>query len=393
MDGMGERVRAGRTGGVTRMPNVSRNLGETVVPMHVSVIVSSTQRRGAEVFAESVGEGLSTAGWKVDLFSLSDRPADTDGVAAVPLSRVRPDELGRLDRGIVAALRTALRASAPDVVLANGSSTLQYSVAAVRTMRSRPKLAYASIGEPLYWAADWRRQLTYRFMLGMVDRVFSVSSRTAEQLTTTLGVRPERLRVLPTGVSDRFLTLEHRPSDGPLRVLWIGSLSGEKDPLAALDVIGKTAASVPVELTMAGDGPLRDQVMRRSDELALKVNLVGVVSDVTPLYTNADVLLLTSKTEGLPGVVLEAAAASLPVVGFDVGGVSEAVVDGATGFLIADRRIDDAAGALIALAGDDESRRAMGMAGRGLVAEHFTLDSAVARYDWALRELLEESTS
>lgn len=358
--------------------------------MRLTIVVSSTQRRGAEVFAESIGNGLAAGGWDVDFVALADRPAGLDGVAAAALSPFEPARLPRLDVGIVRRLRTRVRTRRPDVVLANGSSTLQYCLAAVRTTPNRPRLAYASVGEPLYWAADPRRQITYRLMLGMVDRVFAVSSRTAEQLTGSLGVRPERLRVLPTGVPARYLGIERERHDGPLRVLWVGSLSHEKDPLAAVEVLANAADSIPLEAVMVGDGPLRSDVAQRANELGVALELPGVVSDVAPLYARADVLLLTSRTEGLPGVILEASAAGLPVVAFDVGGVSEALVDGRTAVLVPDRRTESAARAVVSLGIDPERRASMAAAGRELVAEHFTLDAAVARYDLALKELMRE---
>jgi glycosyltransferase involved in cell wall biosynthesis len=131
---------------------------------------------------------------------------------------------------------------------------------------------------------------------------------------------------------------------------------------------------------------LRHTVSREGlDEV---VEFVGSVEDVRPHLAWADVLVLTSKTEGFPGAVLEAAAARVPTVGFDVGGTNEGIIDGTTGVLIEPG--DEAAfvEALDRLASDPALRRRLGENGRDLVAKQFTLEQAVANHDRLLKEAL-----
>ena len=135
-------------------------------------------------------------------------------------------------------------------------------------------------------------------------------------------------------------------------MLFLGSLTAEKDPLAALDAVERAGRSVPVRMRVVGGGA-QERVLGEKVErcgLGAEVELVGVVADVLPHLEWADVLILTSATEGLPGAVLEAAFAGLPTVGFDVGGVSEAVIDGSTGRLVARGDIDALSAVLVELA-------------------------------------------
>jgi glycosyltransferase involved in cell wall biosynthesis len=94
----------------------------------------------------------------------------------------------------------------------------------------------------------------------------------------------------------------------------------------------------------------------------------------------ADVLILPSKTEGLPGVVLEAAAAGVPSVASRVGGTEEAIIDGETGYLIAAGDVDGFAQALGVIAGDPLRGRTLGEAARKLAAERFRLQDSVEEF-------------
>jgi glycosyltransferase involved in cell wall biosynthesis len=100
------------------------------------------------------------------------------------------------------------------------------------------------------------------------------------------------------------------------KVLWIGRLERQKDPLLALDVL---AATKTLHLTMLGEGSLRPAVERRIHALGLKdrVTLHGHVAAIEPFLAPADALLITSRYEGGPAVAVEALAQGLPVISTD----------------------------------------------------------------------------
>lgn len=111
---------------------------------------------------------------------------------------------------------------------------------------------------------------------------------------------------------------------------WVGRLSQEKDPEHALHAFA--ALSRSAHLCFVGDGPLRHAVEEaiRARGLQARVHLVGAVPNAAELLTAFDVLLLSSRTEGTPMVVLEAATQGIPIVATAVGGVPDLVgTDGA----------------------------------------------------------------
>lgn len=347
----------------------------------LAVVVSSDRRRGAEVFGEALAGGIRERGWEAQLFSLASS-AGGPRVETTPLSTIAPDQLGKLDLSVVRRLRGEIKDYAPDVVLANGAATMQYAVAGLRLMPQRPRLVYASIGEPMYWIRNGRHRAVRAGILRGVDRVLSVSETTARQLVDHLGVPAEKVRIAPTGVPPRFFDVTPEPPAADLRVVFIGNLSQEKDPLAALDVVAAARAEAPVVLRYLGAGPLQSALERAIVERKLggAVQVMGSVADVLPHLAWADVLLLTSKTEGLPGVPLEAGAAGVPSVVYAAGGAAETVRDGETGRVVAKGDVAAAAAALVDLAGDPAKRRAWGDSARRMVEECFTLDASVARY-------------
>jgi glycosyltransferase involved in cell wall biosynthesis len=350
-------------------------------PPRLAVVVSSDRRRGAEVFGEALAGGLRDRGWDVELFSLTTA-GDGPRVQATPLSATRPDELGRLDRAVVTALRRRIGEQAPDLVMANGASTMQYAVAALAFKRARPPLIYVSIGEPMHWIRSPRHRMLRTLILKGVDRVLSVSAVTARQLVDHLGVPAHKVRVAPTGVPARFFEASPRPREGALRVVFVGNLSAEKGPVEAVEVVARAREKADVRLRMLGDGPLRADVERTVAARGLDdtVEVLGSVSDVVPHLEWADVLILTSQTEGLPGVPLEAGAAGVPSVVFAAGGAEETVEDGVTGRVVPVGDVGGAVAALVELAGDAALCRRWGDAARAMVAERFTLDHAVNRY-------------
>lgn len=260
-------------------------------------------------------------------------------------------------------------------------------------IRRASHLVYYAIGEPRYWLRSRLALYRNRGLLNRVDRVLAVSKMTAEQLVEIAPKLAGRVTVAPTGVDDHYFEVrEPQPKDGhdSLRACWIGSLSAEKDPLLALQGV---AGATGTRIRFVGDGPLRPQLEAGVAELAMddRVELAGAVDDVRPHLAWADVTLLTSETEGLPGVILESAAAATPAIGVAVGGVAEAIEDGVTGFVV-DRDSRSVAVALSRLHADRGLLDSMGEAARKRALREFRIESAVDRIAEALEGLDSDPT-
>jgi glycosyltransferase involved in cell wall biosynthesis len=171
-----------------------------------------------------------------------------------------------------------------------------------------------------------------------------------------------------------------RPLGDPVRVLSVGRLDREKNPLLLADVLarlggggGDGPGDRDWQLDVVGDGPMRGELEARLAALGQqdRADLKGYVpidGGLLELYRGADVFLHVSWTEGLPQVLFEAFAAGLPVVATDVGGVAAAVGDAV--LLIPAGDADAAVAALRRVADEPELRERLVRAGAALVREH-----------------------
>src|SRR5262249_23568641 len=149
-------------------------------------------------------------------------------------------------------------------------------------------------------------------------------------------------------------------------VISAGRLSPEKgfgDLIDAARLIG--SANPEVRFAIFGEGRLRADLEQRIAAAGVqeKFILPGFRDDLDRLLPGADVFVLPSYTEGLPNVILEASAASVPVVATAVGGTPEVVRHGETGYLVPPRRPEMLAEHIGILLRDESLRRRMGQAG------------------------------
>ena len=172
----------------------------------------------------------------------------------------------------------------------------------------------------------------------------------------------------------------------PPTVLAVGRLHAQKRFDVLIDATPAVAEQIRggLRVLIAGDGPLRDQLVRRARDLDAPVTFLGARSDVEALMTLADVVALPSDWEARPLVAQEALRAGVPLVATDVGGVRDLV--GEAGVLV--RPADPAALAagLLRVLEDEDVRRGLRDAGPARAAQWPTVEQMV---DMVLGEYLE----
>jgi glycosyltransferase involved in cell wall biosynthesis len=154
-------------------------------------------------------------------------------------------------------------------------------------------------------------------------------------------------------------------------------------------------AQVPGEarLKLVGDGETMPAAKKLAEDLGIRdrVEFKGARGDVPEILAQTDIFVLASKTETLPISILEAMRAGLPVIASDVGGVSEEVLDGETGFLVASGSVEELSAALQRLLADKELRIAMGRAGRKRFERFFQSDGMIERTSALYEQVLAET--
>lgn len=204
--------------------------------------------------------------------------------------------------------------------------------------------------------------------------------------------RPEQVHVIRNGIKELPSIQRERTWSGRdnVRLVMVGRFASQKDHSLLLQAIA--AIDAPLSVGLIGDGPSRCSVQALAEELGLRDSVVflGLRDDVPNILARANIFTLISKWEGFPISILEAMRAGLPVVASDVGGVSEAVVDGETGFLVPRGDVAALRQRLQQLIVDPELRERMGKAGRQRFEALFTVDRMLEQTLHVYEEVLGE---
>jgi glycosyltransferase involved in cell wall biosynthesis len=176
----------------------------------------------------------------------------------------------------------------------------------------------------------------------------------------------------------------------------IANFKPQKSPLDFVEAARLARLRDPrLRFFIAGDGVLRPAVERAIAEADLGgvVHLLGWRDDVPELLAAMDIFLLTSLFEGLPRVVLQAMAASVPVVATDTGGVAEVVVDAETGRLVPPGNPGATAEAIVALSRDAVARRRLATAAKARLGDEFDSAQMVRELEHLYDEVLGRAPS
>jgi glycosyltransferase involved in cell wall biosynthesis len=211
--------------------------------------------------------------------------------------------------------------------------------------------------------------------------IIAANSRLAIDQAIARGVPRSRLYFLPNVVDTQRFKPDGRSAERPLTLLAVGRLTKQKRFDRFVSALGRLRAELNVEVRGWIVGPTQDQAIRKELEAqAARLGLfpeglqfLGGVSDMAPLYQQADLCVLTSDFEGTPNVLLEAMASGLPVVATKVGGVPEIVQHGATGFVVGREDMEGLVAALVQLVSNAPQRTEMGCRAREYVEEKHSL--------------------
>jgi glycosyltransferase involved in cell wall biosynthesis len=293
-----------------------------------------------------------------------------------------------------------IRTWRPDIVTAHGGESFKCAI--FGAARRPVPIVYRRIGAVFPWIRTAPRRAAHGLMIRKASRIVAVGEAIREETIRVFHASPARVVSIPNAVdASRLRSTTTRevmrsvlgiPLSAPV-VLSLGALSWEKDPLGHIDVVRRVARSLPgIVYMIAGEGPLRAESEAAVRRLGLvhKVHFLGSRSDVGDLLAAADVLLLASKTEGMPGCVIEAGMASVPVVSYAVGGIPEVVAHGVTGMLARGGDADALVNGLVRLLGDRDQRHLMGAAARERCLDRFDIGPVATKWLSVYEEVLDQ---
>ena len=310
-------------------------------------------RRGAQIFLQELKQRFSQDGHQVRRIFLYEEK----NYELLPLDEcdlVMPfrddhffEKIPTVHPLLVYKLGKAIKAFSPDIILCNGSRTLKY--AAVLKMcfpGISAKWIYRVIDSAIYWNKRSLTQFYYRhFVIPAMDGAVGVSQKSLEEMIAHYGFKKPSVcipRAIDVDHFAQYIPNENARENAGIRkdaflLLFLGNFTTQKRPDRFVQIIHDLRNDIPnIHALMVGDGPLRSAVQEQVMQLDIqgKITLAGYQRDVRPWLAMSDVLLLTSDTEGMPGVVLEAAAMKVPSISGNVGGVGEFIQNGYNGLLV-----------------------------------------------------------
>nr|WP_255749044.1 glycosyltransferase family 4 protein [Gramella crocea] len=344
-------------------------------------MVTKRQYRGAEVFAANLSDELIKLGHEIIFAGLYLNDSEVLRVEKGKNIDLSNDKSLLSSLQLIKNLVKLINSEKPDVIQCNGSDTLKFTVAASFFTR-KTHITYRNISTISKWIDSSLKLNFYKTLFKKVDHVTSVGSESIQDLIETLDYPQEQTSVIRRGIPVKSLSpedLSYLKSElgffsNEKIVMHIGNFSPEKNHNFLLDIFSDIKKSFShIKLVCVGEGEtyqdIKEKIKKRNLEDTIK--LLGFRKDISELLTQAHCLVLASKIEGVPGVILEAASQKVPSVATNVGGVSEVIIDNETGFIIDDFNKNEFKMRVISLLSDEKLKNRMGENAFRLVERDF----------------------
>lgn len=339
--------------------------------------------------------------------------AEENGVAPIYLAELSR-ELSPKDLISVVKIFRELRQLEPDIVhthtakagAVGRTAAFLYKYLTLETFVGRPRRVkkvhtfHGHVFHSYYGKFKTRIFILIEKLLARTtDRIIVISEQQLEEIAGKFKIgRREQFVVIPLGIESIEMNVESKTSlreefsipEDRLIAGFIGRLTEIKN----LDLLLETASlcqkdAVPVHFAIVGDGHLRESLERRAAELNLTdLSFAGNRKDIAPILSELDIFVLTSKNEGTPLSMIEAMAASVPVVSTAVGGVVDLagrIEKQEDGFEIAERAVlvptfdpADFQKGLLYLLKSEKVRETLGLRSAQFVDERYSVTRLVS---------------
>jgi glycosyltransferase involved in cell wall biosynthesis len=346
-------------------------------------IIQRPQLRGAEIFACQLSGELQKLGAVVDVVYLFNHTSFDLNFDLNFISLNAQASKRFWDVKAYKKLDQIIRDGNYDIVQANAGDTLKYAALSKLLYRWKAKLVFRNANKMSGFIKGSFHLALTRFFLRQCDYIISVSENCRIDICSLLPSLSKISATVSIGTFD-FTSLAPiaERSSSPVWVN-IGSFVPEKNHTFLIDIFAAYfAATGKGTLWLIGDGALKNNLRDKIEKLGLSahVKLWGYQQNPVAILKAADVLVMPSKIEGMPAVILEAFSAGVPVVAAAVGGIPEIVANEVTGFCISGYDIENYNQQITRLINDKNLRERIIEHAHTLVIADYTLNSIASKF-------------
>lgn len=225
-----------------------------------------------------------------------------------------------------------------------------------------------------------------KILSSFTDKIICISENARQSLFQIERTSTDKVLVILNGLNiERFTTIENKRinKDGTKKVGIIGRFSEQKGHIYFVEAASKVIQSYKnVEFIYIGDGPLRPIIEKNVREYGIDSysKFLGIRADVGTLFQTLDIFVLSSLWEGLPISLLEAQYFGVASVVTDVGGNPEVIKNGYNGLLVPPKDPAALASAILKVLRDDKFRHDLGMHGREIFMQKFSVEKMANAY-------------
>jgi len=236
--------------------------------------------------------------------------------------------------------------------------------------------------------------ITERFLAIFTHQLLAVGDKVRQDLLAVGVGKSEKFGLMPPGLQIRKLPNKiysrefYGLASKTIQCSFIGRVTRIKRPDRFLDVVSEMKRrGVAIEFTIVGDGELLQYCRERTNLENLPIKMLGWQSEIERVLSAADIVILTSDSEGTPLSLIQAGMAGLPVVSTKVGSVPEVVLDGITG-ITTGLDVQEISDALEKLAKSDALRAKMGTAAQKFTLANFGIKRLVDEHELLYKKLV-----
>ena len=366
--------------------------------IHIFHMIDGLTFGGAETLLRDLASGLEDRGYRITVGYSTPGPFVQE-LANKNLKLIRISRFGLVDPFFMMKMIKLWRADPPQVVHTHLFKSDFHGRLAARL--AGVPVVVSTLHNNDTWANNRLMGHLYGATAMWADQLIAVSPEVKEFHRSKTGVPEEKILVINNGVNVRaFSGYEEQAKQirvefgiaesAPLFGI-VGRLKPQKNVamflLAAAEII---KLQPEARFLIVGDGPLQSDLELQTKNLGISSSVIfaGMRKDVPAILNALDVLVLSSLWEGLPVILLEAMAASLPVVSTIVDGVVGVVQPDVTTLLVPTSDHKALANACLRLARDPDLREKMGQAGLQRVSEYYSLDHMIDLVSSLYTELL-----